>query len=846
MKKRMNRFLFLSLSAIAVLCIGIFALMYEVNNKSSAKTITEVGTIYMSGMNEQISRHFKTTMDLYLDMVTYIIRSVPQGENGDPQEVKEGLSAAGKLRDFPLMALYSREGELEMIYGEEVALADPQPFLDSLNADERKIAVAHSASGNTYALIGISAVYPMEGGGECTALIAGLPIEIFEETLGLGYDDTLVYSNIIRRDGSYIIKSTESGPDNYFTRIREAFQELNGKDAEMYVAELSSAMEKGEDYSSVLLIGNERRHLYCSALPNSEWYLVTVMPYGLLDETISDMDRERFDMTLTGCGLIILVLLLVFAQYYRMARQQFKLLEAARAEAERAAAAKSDFLSNMSHDIRTPMNAIVGMTAIAMANEDNPAQVHSCLKKITISSKHLLGLINDVLDMSKIESGKLTLNMERMSLREAMESIVSIIQPQVKEKGQSFNISIHDIEAESVYCDVVRLNQVLINFLSNAVKFTPEGGAIQVILTEEPSPSGEKFVRIHLWVKDNGIGMSKEFQKKIFDSFEREDRQRVQKTEGTGLGMAITKYIVDAMGGMIEVESEPGKGSQFHVILDLERADEMEEMRLPAWDVLVVDDDEQLCGSIVSSLSDMGVHAEWALDGRTAVQMARERHERGQDYFLILLDCRMPEMDGIETTRRLRECLGSGLSIVLISAYDWSEIEEEARRAGANGFLAKPLFKSTLYHGLKGYAQDGAKEGGKAERISDFGGLRLLVAEDNDLNWEIAEELLSVLNLKLEHAENGQECVDMFGRSEERYYSAILMDIRMPVMNGYDAARTIRGMERPDADIPIIAMTADAFAEDIKRCLDCGMNAHIPKPIDVREVARVLEKYLGR
>lgn len=755
MKKRMNRFLFLSLSGIAVVCIGTFALMYEVNNRSSAKTINQVGTIYMSGMNEQISRHFETTMDLYLNMVTYITRSVPPGQDGDPQEIREELAEAGKLRDFPLLALYSHEGELEMLYGEEVSLADPQPFLDSLNADEKKIAVTHSASQRTYALIGISVSYPMANGEESTALVAGLPIEIFEETLGLGYDNTLVYSNIIRRDGSYIIKSMESGPDNYFAYMQETFKELAGKNAETYVNELKTAMENREDYSAVLLMGKERRHLYCSVLPNSEWYLVTVMPYGLLDETIGNMDKERFDMTLCGCGVIILALCLVFAQYYRMAKQQFKLLDAARAEAERAAAAKSDFLSNMSHDIRTPMNAIVGMTAIAMANEDNPAQVHNCLKKISISSKHLLGLINDVLDMSKIESGKLSLNMDRMSLRETMESIVNIIQPQIKEKGQSFNVSIHNIDVESVYCDGVRLNQILINFLSNAVKFTPEGGSIQVIFTEEPSPAGEKYVRIHLWVKDNGIGMSKEFQKKIFESFEREDSQRVQKTEGTGLGMAITKYIVDAMGGTIEVESEPGKGSQFHVILDLERAEEMESMTLPAWDVLVVDDDEQLCRSIVSALEEMGVHAEWTLDGRTAVQMAKERHDRGQDYFLILLDCRMPEMDGLETTRQLRASIGDEMSIVLISAYDWSDIEEQARKAGVTGFLAKPLFKSTLYRGLREYAQNGQGERKETERLRDFKGLHILVAEDNDLNWEIAEELLSGLNLKLDHAENG-------------------------------------------------------------------------------------------
>ena len=521
--------------------------------------------------------------------------------------------------------------------------------------------------------------------------------------------------------------------------------------------------------------------------------------------------------------------------------------ELARKEAEHANRAKSEFLSNMSHDIRTPMNAIVGMTAIAIANLKDPQQVHNCLKKITLSSKHLLGLINDVLDMSKIESGKMTLNMDQVSLREVTDGIVAICQPQVKAKRQQFDVFIHDISTENVLCDSVRLNQVLINLLSNAIKFTPEGGEIHMALYEEPSPKGDNFVRIHIEVKDTGIGMSRDFQKHIFDSFAREDSARVYRTEGTGLGMAITKYIVvDAMGGTIEMDSEQGKGTRFCVTLDLEKAQVMEEdMILPSWNMLVVDDDRLLCETTVAALNSIGISADWTLDGESAVDMVIKRHNRGDDYQIILLDWKLPGMDGINTAKSIRRELGDQVPILLISAYDWTEIEGDAREAGINGFISKPLFKSTLFNSLRQFTeplQVGEKPPEK--KGPDLRGRRVLVAEDNELNWEIASELLSAEGLELTWAENGQTCVEMFEQSPVGYFEAILMDIRMPIMGGYEATQVIRTLERPDRDLPIIAMTADAFAEDVKRSLDCGMNAHIAKPIDVQEVLRLLDKYL--
>lgn len=851
MKKRTIHFLIGSLIILIIVCTSVLSVFAITMSKKSERAINEVGTIYMSGMSERISMHFETTINLRLAQVETMIKNIsPSQHQKYSKSLVEKLESDGKNRSFDYLALMRSDGILEMIYGDEIKLIDPQPFLDSMNNDEKKVAVGNTASGKKIVVMGVSVSYPMSDNQTSTALVAGMPVEYINEILSLddSASNALTHSHIIRRDGSYVIRNFNAYRNNYFTRLREIVSESSEKKPEDYVNELQNAIKNNEDYSTIMIAENERRHIYCTHLPYSEWYLITAMPYNTLDETVNNLSDERLNILFAGIGVILLTLTIIFAKYFRMTQHQIRELNTARKTAENATKAKSEFLSNMSHDIRTPMNAIVGMTAIATANIDNKQQVHTCLKKISLSSKHLLGLINDILDMSKIESGKMTLNMDQISLREVMDSIVNIVQPQIKAKKQHFDVFIQDIEVENVYCDGVRLNQILLNFLSNAIKFTPEGGIIQTSLYEEESSKGENYIRVHLIVKDNGIGMTPEFQQKIFESFVREDNKRIHKTEGSGLGMAITKHIIDAMDGTIELQSEPDKGTEFHVTLDLEKAFVTEEdMILPEWNILVVDDDEQLCKSTVSSIKTIGMKADWTLDGETAIKMITERYKKFNEYQIILLDWKLPGIDGIETARQIRKQLGDDVPILLISAYDWSEIESDAREAGINGFISKPLFKSTLYYGLKQYMVDDNNSASEniTDNKSDFKGAKVLVAEDNELNWEIAYELLSELGLDMEHAEDGKICCDKFKASSEGYYSAILMDIRMPVMNGYEATETIRALNRSDSDIPIIAMTADAFSEDIKKCLESGMNAHIAKPIDIKEVARLLDKYLN-
>lgn len=848
MKNKTIRLLTISLIAIAFVCVMVFTFLASFLGRKNTQMISEIGTIYMAGMNERIEMHFKSTIDTQLSQLESIVEEIPEENISDYELMQEDLKYSAEGRDFQYLALYSGDGDFEMITGEQVMLADPEPFWESMKKGDKKIAVGVDASANDIVLFGIRAELPMADGRKSIALVAGIPDEYIVRVLALEENDSLVYSHVIRRDGSFVIKSIATEKNSYFEQVRAIVDEEAGKSAETYVEELQSAMRERKRYSTVLHMEGSRSHLYCTSLPNSEWYLVTVMPYGAMDETVSHFSAIQVTSIFIGSGIILFGLLVVFILYLNLSRRQMEELEKAREEAVHATRAKSEFLSNMSHDIRTPMNAIVGMTAIAVANIDDKKQIQNCLKKITLSSKHLLGLINDVLDMSKIESGKLTLHIEQISLREVMDSIVNIVQPQIKEKKQHFSVHIRNVEAEDVYCDSVRLNQVLLNFLSNAIKFTPEGGYIEISLYEEPSPIGDTYVRVHIKVKDNGIGMSDEFKKTIFEAFTREDSKRVQKTEGTGLGMAITKYILDAMEGTVEVNSKQGEGTEFHVILDLEKVlVQEEEMILPDWHMLVVDDDEQLCESVIHALKDIGINAEWTLDGEAAVELVKERHKQQNDFQIILLDWKLPGMDGIETARSIRTQMGGDIPILLISAYDWNEIEHEAREAGITGFISKPLFKSTLFYGLRQFAEtDNEIETQLSEKEIDLTGRKILLAEDNDLNWEIAEALLTERGLELEWAENGQICVDKFKRSPVGFYDAVLMDIRMPVMTGHEAAREIRALDREDADIPIIAMTADAFEEDIKRCMESGMNAHVAKPIDIREVERQLDKFIKK
>lgn len=846
MKNTTTRFLIGSFIGLLSFSIIMFSLLGIYMSRKSEKAVYEIGEIYMSGMNKQMSRHFETVIKLRFDQAGGIV-SVVSTDTDDKELLYEELIYRAQVRDFSYLALCSAEGDFQTLYGQAIQPFNPEPFVEALSQGEQRVAVGIDTAGNEVVLFGVDAAYPMSNGDRSTGLIAAVPLEYITDFLSLKDEGQLMYYHIIRPDGSFVIQNPNTELWNFFEQLqKQSDSPVSESSADNPVEKFSVALKKHEEYTDTLEVNGEERQIYGISLPYSEWYLVSVMPYSILDDTINSLSSQRMFMTLLSCASVLIILTAIFLRYFSITRSQMNELEKARQAALEANKAKSEFLANMSHDIRTPMNAIVGMTAIATAHIDDRKQVENCLRKITLSSKHLLGLINDVLDMSKIESGKLTLTTEQISLKEVVEGIVNIMQPQVKTKKQTFDIHVENIFTENVWCDGIRLNQVLLNLLSNATKYTPEGGSIQLYLSEEKSPKGENYVRIHINVRDNGIGMSPEFLKRIYESYSRADGTRIHKTEGAGLGMAITKYIVDAMEGTIEIQSEPDKGSEFLLTFDFEKADAMEiDMVLPAWNMLVVDDDELLCKTAMDALKSIGIKAEWTLSGEKAIELVIEHHKKREDYQIILLDWKLPGMNGIQAAREIRRNLGDEVPILLISAYDWSECEAEAREAGISGFISKPLFKSTLYHALCQYMDVGTEHEQTWNQNIDLSGRRILLAEDNELNWEVAKELLSDLGVELDWAEDGRICLDKFQKSPEGYYDIILMDIRMPHMTGYEATQAIRGLVHPDAlSIPIIAMSADAFSDDIQHCLQCGMNAHIAKPIDVIELTRLLKRYL--
>ncbi len=846
--KKIKRFFAFSILSVLIVCTAVFSTVILYMQRQTETSVEDISGIYMEEVSLQIQQKFASITELRLNQISGMIQRCQPETVTYGKEMLEELQVSTGVRDFAYMGIYSDDGEEERIAGSQLEITGYDRFLDSLKDNGSAITMAVDRRGERYLILAQAAGYPLKDGSTSTALVGGLPMDYLKEALFLNEEEARIYYHVIARDGSFVIRSSDAYRNNYFNRMEALFEELNGKKTDDYKRELKEALNNFSSYMSVVSIGGEKRYMYCTPISeNVDWYLITIMPSGILNERISRLDSVRVVIMIGSAMIILFTMLIIFIMYYRLAKQQMKELDKKERAAVQANMAKSEFLSSMSHDIRTPMNAIIGMTEIALRNMQDMMRVEDCLKKVRLSSKHLLGLINDVLDMSKIESGKMTLNISQMSLREAMDDIVNIMQPQVKERSQYFDIFIRDIMVENVCCDGVRLNQVLLNLLSNAVKFTPEEGRIDVHLWQEISEKGDEYICTHFMVEDTGIGMSEEFQKKIFDTFAREEEnEKVQKTIGTGLGTSITKSIVTLMGGRIEVHSKQGEGSSFHVIVDLKRAEHAEdEMVLPQWNILVVDDNEMLCLSAVANLEALGVHADWVMDGREAVEKVAQRHGRGDDYHFVLIDWKMPDMDGIETIKEIHSRVGKEIPIFLISAYDWSEMEEQSFDTEIEGFISKPLFKSTLYTRLKQYADGSGEEAEENEEDNDFTGRHVLLAEDIDINWEIANELFSASGMQLDWAVNGKDCLDKFSQSAVGYYDAVLMDVRMPVMNGYDATKAIRALDRPDKDLPIIAMTADAFADDAQRCFECGMNDHLTKPLDIRECMRTFRKYFN-
>ena len=695
---------------------------------------------------------------------------------------------------------------------------------------------------------------PIVQDGETAAMLYGvtilkdLPSAINIDNI---YNASANVYMIDTRNGDFLMDTMhqELGNVSDFNDGRET---KDGKSWDEYTRDLLNLGTGYVVFRSPLTDGWE--YMYYAPAGINEWAIAVSVP-----------EREAFASVYSVrriCILLGFVLAVAFALYYALVRHQAKhntesaveraVLEEKLKKAEAAERAKTTFLSNMSHDIRTPMNAIIGFTTLAETNIDNPERVQEYLRKIMSSSNHLLSLINDVLDMSRIESGKLNIEEKECSISDIFRDMRNIIQSQMHAKQLNFFMDTMDVVDEDIYCDKLHVNQVLLNLLSNAIKFTPAGGSVSLTIQQKPeAPKGYGSYEIR--VKDTGIGMSQEFASHIFEPFERERNSTVSGIQGTGLGMAITKSIVDAMGGTIDLTTQQGKGTEFVIRLSFRLQGESKKVEsireLMGLRALVVDDSFSTCDSVTKMLTQIGMRAEWTLHGKEAVLRARQAVEMGDRFHAYIIDWLLPDLSGLEVVRQVRKLAGDDIPIIVVTAYDWTPFEEEAKKAGVTAFCNKPIFLSelrdTLFNALR--KTEPAQHLGQPEWDvrEALRGSRILLVEDNELNREIAQELLEESGFQVETAGDGTKAVEMMENAQPGHYALILMDVQMPVMNGYEATRAIRALPNPvKASIPIVAMTANAFEEDRRAALDAGMNDHVPKPINMSRLVQVIEGQL--
>ena len=814
------------------------------------------------------------------------------------QSAISNLSESLELVRGTIEAILDKEAEFQKLMAQEISvMGNPEKFIQSYSGSQTMVKISYIAEGTTKGVSNTGEEFTAEeldfSSGKS---VGGLPVStsylndmgtwaytikcpvvrngretavLYIEYIYESFDEALPSSFYNRKATLYIMDAKS----RRFVLKPKGLKErtLGHLDLnDFYRANLILEPEIQEEVSQCIrtqrdimfyhTIQQKDSLIYMWAVNEGAVYLVGYVPIEAIQREGDAVNQNIFIVVFVMLVAFVICCILYFLnnrQQMRYRKEQERerelhnqqLAEALQA-AQIASSSKTTFLSNMSHDIRTPMNAILGFTILLAKDADNPGKVREYTKKITASGQHLLSLINDVLDVSKIESGKVVLTIGEFTLNNMVSSVDAIIRPMAREKGQEFEVLVSGVKQEHLIGDETRINQILINLLSNAVKYTQEGGNIWLRIIGLGQHSSQ-YEHIRIEVEDNGYGMSQDYLEVIFDAFTRAENSTTNKVQGTGLGMAITKNIVELMGGTIQVSSQVDKGSLFIVELDLRipdgKSDEQFWQENKIHRILVVDDETDMGRNIQMLMEDAGVQAELAFCAEDALCRIRSAQEMGEHYDVILLDWKMPDMDGIETARCIRKIVPDGTLILLLSAHDWDEIEEDAVGAGIQGFLTKPFFVSAFKEKIFeiNTAHDQEIQASENAKEHSLNGVHFLVAEDNEINSEILEELLEVEGAVCHIAENGHLAVEAFKNAPPGTFDAILMDVQMPVMNGYEETLAIRSLEREDAEtIPIIAMTANAFAEDVRDAKDAGMNDHIAKPIDMDIVRKTLYKYL--
>lgn len=818
--------------------------------KTTENSVYDVSEVYLQELTKQKINQFQINLENQVRQLRIAIATLATEDTGSKEKLQNCIKEMNKVSEFDFLALVDNEG---IIYTESDVINDsspyqdfrPYPFIDR-NLKTSKVSLEKVDENNM-----IMVMVPLEDtsfeGRKITGAVAGVNAETFSEKVFTQYDFGRIFCEVIMADGSFVIKTNH----NHLKEKANLFSGL-GKEAVFgdgfSIGKVKSDIDSGKSGVASYYLEDILHYTYYAPIEGTDWYMKTTIHYDLVSSKIDAVRQTMTRNSLVQLALVVLMLLAVFCIYLSVRRKNDK-LNYQRIQAEESNRAKSMFLSNMSHDIRTPMNAIIGFTNLAIQSKESMERVQGYLAKILASSNHLLTLINDVLEMSRIESGKIYLDETECNLSEILHDLNTIIIGQIEGKQQELLMDAVDVMNEDVYCDKLRLNQILLNLLSNAIKFTPSGGKISVQFKQkEGAPEG--YGAYELRVKDSGIGMTQEFADKVFTPFERERTSTVSGIQGTGLGMAITKSIVDLMDGRIEVKTAPEQGTEFIIHVNFRLQETQREYtpiaELTGVKALVVNDDFDACDAATRMLLKLGMQSEWTLSGKEAVLRTKQSVSLNDAFGVYIIDWRLPDLGGVEVARQIRAIVGDSAPILIMTAYDWSNIEDEARAAGVNAFCSKPMFMSDLQATLsKAIGQQVMipESSDTPEETADFTGKRVLLVEDNELNREIAHEILSQAGFEVEAAEDGSIAVEIVKESKPGYYDLILMDVQMPIMNGYEATRAIRSLEDKElASIVIIAMTANAFEEDKKAALDAGMNDHIAKPIDIEVLFEVLGK----